>query len=500
VRTLYRNGRIVSAGKRQASALLVDGPLITWIGSDDDARRQVGAEHVDLEGALVTPAFVDAHVHMTSTGLALTGLDLTQARSLPDLLDRVEQAARRSRGRPILGGGWDESGWPDPRPPTSAELDRAGYGGSVYLARVDVHSAVASSVLLAAVPELPGLAGYRRDGWLTRDAHDAVRRAAYAGLRSSQRSDAQRAALRHAASVGIAGVHEMAGPSISSEADLLELLAMSRDEDVPEVIGYWGELFGVETAARLGAVGAGGDLFCDGSLGSHTAALRDPYADRPDAAAELRFDTADLTEHIRRCASAGLHAGFHAIGDAAVDQVLDAVEAAEVRPSIVRMEHAEMVRDPSRVAANGVLASMQPMFDATWGGPDGMYAKRLGAPRAAQLNDFAALSAAGVGLAFGSDAPVTPIAPWTAVRAAVHPHRAGSGITAEVAFAAHTQGGWRAAGRAGGATLEVGAAATFASWRTSTSTPGLPDVRPDVELPTCVRTVRSGRTIFVAEN
>jgi predicted amidohydrolase YtcJ len=502
VRTLYRNGRIHTSVVDEATALVVEDGLITWIGGEDDAAQQPGARVIDLANALVTPAFVDAHVHATATGLSLSGLDLASATSLREALERVERAARTGRGRPILGGGWDETGWPEQRPPTAAELDRAGYGGAVYLARVDAHSAVVSSALLAAVRNL---AGYRPDGHLTRAAHDAARTASLGALTRSQTADLQRTALTHAASLGIACLHEMAGPAISSADDLASLRALAETEPMPEVIGYWGELFGIETARSLGAVGAAGDLFCDGSLGSHTAALHQPYTDRPDTAGMLRFETHDLAEHIVQCAGAGLQAGFHAIGDAAVDQVLDAVDVATARlrrPGGVghRIEHAEYVRDPARLAASGLTASMQPMFDAAWGGAEGMYAARLGADRAAALNQFAALTAAGVPMAFGSDSPVTALGPWAAVRAASHPHRAGAAISPPAAFAAHTRDGWRAARRDGEGRLAPGAPATFAVWATGelAAGPGLPDLAPGAELPTCLATVRAGTAIFDA--
>ena len=494
---LYRNG-LLRSPIRDATAFAVDLGTIVWIGDEDGAAQQAGVRTVDLGGAYVTPAFVDAHLHATSTGLSLLGLDLRHTTSLHEALQAVETASRAGRGRPILGGGWDDTAWPDGRPPTAAELDRASYGGLVYLARVDVHSAVVSSALLAAVPGLRDLPGYRPDGWLRGPAHDAARVAARAALTAGQRTDAQRAALRHAASFGIGCVHEMAGPVISGADDLTGLLALVATEPLPEVIGYWAELNAIETARELGAAGAAGDLFCDGSLGSHTAALHDPYADEPDAYGELHFDTAEVAEHVVRCTEAGLQAGFHAIGDAAVDQVLDAVELAGQRLGRPvgaghRVEHAEYVTDPTRLAASGLVASVQPCFDALWGGSDGMYARRLGERRAGALNRFAALAAAGVPLAFGSDSPVTEVGPWAAVRAAVRPSDPANALTPAAAFDAHTRGGWRAARRDGGV-LAVGAPATFAVWQAGRlETDGLPDL--DAELPTCLATVVHGEPV-----
>lgn len=508
---LYRDARVDAPDVSGATAFEVDGPTVSWIGDDDGAtdRLSTNTTVVDLGGALVTPAFVDAHVHATSTGLALTALDLRHATSVHDVLDAVGRATRTARGRPVLGGGWDESSWLEPRPPTAAELDRASFGSAVYLARVDVHSAVVSSSLMAAVPGLAGMVGYAAAGWQRGAAHDAVRAVALAALSPAQRVTAQRAALRHAASLGIACVHEMAGPVVSSEDDLTGLFRLVADEPLPEVIGYWGELFGIEAARDLGATGAGGDLFCDGSLGSHTAALSEPYADRPDTRGLLRFATADVAEHIERCAAAGLQAGFHAIGDAAVDQVLDAVESlsdrlgrpGRGRPGRPtgrphRIEHAEFVRDPGRLAASGLVASVQPCFDALWGGAYGMYAERLEG-RAAMLNRFADLAAAGVPLAFGSDAPVTELGPWASVRAAANPSDPQTAISVRAAFTAHTRGGWHAAGRGTEGILAPGRPATFAIWQSAAPVrDGLPTVRAGDALPDCLATVHRGVTLF----
>lgn len=496
---MYRNGRVLSPAQSDGTAFVVDAGRIAWLGGDTEAGEHEGTRVVDLDGAFVTPAFVDAHVHMTATGLALTGLDLRAARSLPDALAVVEAAARGGRGRPLLGGGWDETDWPEQRPPTASEIDRAAYGGAVYLARVDVHSALASSALLAAVPGVRDLAGFDASGWLRGPAHDAVRAAAFGAVTGGQRRAAQRAALEHAAALGIASVHEMAGPVISGADDLADLLRTSRDEPVPEVIGYWAELLGIEAAREVGAIGAAGDLFCDGSLGSHTAALGEPYADRPDTAGQLRFATADVAEHIARCTAAGLQAGFHAIGDAAVDQVLDAVELVSARLGRSagpghRIEHAEFVRDARRLARSGLMASLQPCFDALWGGPGGMYAQRLGAARARRLNRFAELAAAGVPVAFGSDAPVTELGPWAAVRAAAYPSDPVAAISPRAAFNAHTAGGRRAAGGPDPGALVPGAPATFAVWRAAGD--DLFEMAPDAELPTCLATVRDGRPIY----
>ena len=475
--TLYTNARLDGGG----TALAVDAGQVTWLGTDYPGAV---ANTVDLGGGVVTPAFVDAHVHATSAGLLHTGLDLTGTASLSDLLDAVRD--RVDTGVLLWGHGWDETRWPENRPPTRAELDAVAGNTPVYLSRVDVHSALVSTALVDLAPGARAAAGWSADGPLARDAHHHVRRAALASITPVQRNEAQLAFLRHAASMGVACVHECAGPDISGADDLTELLG--RSGDLPQVVGYWGA-FGEPVA---GARGQAGDLFVDGAFGSRTAALRVPYTDAPHTSGARYLSAQQIADHVVACTEAGHQAGFHVIGDAAVAEVVTGFLLAEkvvgeraLAAACHRLEHLEMVTDEQidELARLGVIASVQPLFDAYWGGPDGMYAQRLG-DRAAALNPFAKLAARGVTLAFGSDAPVTAVDPWATVRAAVEHKTPGSGVTWEQAFTAHIEGGWRAAGMTGGR-LEVGAPATFAVW----------DGEPRTS-PRCLRTVLNGTTIY----
>ena len=151
VRTLYRNGRIYRRPRPDATAMLVDGRRDRLDRAATTRPREPRRTRVvDLAGALVTPAFVDAHVHATATGLALTGLDLRRrAHRWPRPSTASSGPRARAAAARCSAAAGTRRGWPEQRPPTAAELDRAGYGGAVYLARVDAHSAVVSSALLA---------------------------------------------------------------------------------------------------------------------------------------------------------------------------------------------------------------------------------------------------------------------------------------------------------------------------------------------------------------
>ena len=520
-----------------ATAMAVTDGMVVWVGTDDVGRAlHPDAQVTDLDGRFVAPAFVDSHVHLTSTGLALGGLTLNAAVSRTDCLRRIADAvATAADGELIWGIGWDDSTWSGAQPadgrfPTTAEVDDVVGNHPVYLARIDEHSAVASSALRRLVPDLDAAPGFHPDDPLVADAHHLVRGAARTLLTAEQRRRAQIHALDAAASVGVVAVHENGGPDISGMEDFLALAAL--DHPV-EIRRYWGQaVTDAEHARELLAItqadALGGDLFVDGAIGSHTAWLTAPYTDDPQRTGIAYLAYEEIRDHIRACTLAGIQAGFHVIGDAATDSVAAAFDevAAELgTPAVARcahrLEHAEMVSaaNAAILARVGVVASMQPLFDAAWGGPDELYVQRLGAERAAALNDFAALAKAGVVLSFSSDAPVTPIDPWATVRAGVHHHQARNGISARGAFAAVTRGGWRAGGINDGltGTLVPGAPATYAVWeaadlvvagshesvqRWSTDprsrVPALPDVSPGAPLPRCVRSVHRGAVVYDA--
>lgn len=530
MRLLLRGGPIYAPSAPGSSAMLVVDEQIAWIGATSGAEVHLDSADavVELDGSLVAPAFVDAHVHHTATGLTLLGLDLRGVPSRQDLLDRVSAEARRLRGRPIIGHGWDETIWPHPALPTREQLDRASWGSVVYLSRVDVHSAVVSSALVAMVPGLAGAPGFEQSGRVTADAHHRVRRYVTEQMPGGLRESAQRATREHAASRGIAALHEAGGPDINGAADLRALLDLAASTPGPELVAYWGQTGGPGPARALGAAGAAGDLVVDGALGSRTAWLADPYADAPGTCGNRYLDVDAATEHLVACTEAGVQAGFHAIGDAAIDTVVEAIGRAvqrcgqpAVRATRHRVEHLTMAT-PEHAAAladAGVVASVQPLFDALWGAPAGAYELRLGPQRAGRLHDFAGLIRAGVSVAFGSDSPVTPIEPWEWVRAAMWHHREGARLSGRAAFAAATRGGWRAARRDDAGVLALGAPATYAVWAVDdlvvhapdarvsnwstdprSGTPGLPRLEPGTPAPRCLATVVDGRTIHVAED
>jgi predicted amidohydrolase YtcJ len=508
---VYVRGRVYAPAHPDATALVTQGDRIVFVGNDDAAGRwSNGKAEVDLQGRLVTPAFVDAHLHAVQTGLVAAGLDLHDAASRTEVLDRLAAYAARRPAGVIVGQGWDERTWPDPRPPTRPELDRATGGRLVYLARVDVHSAVVSTAVLDRLPGLEAAEGYAADGMLTQQAHHRSRVLVNDLFDDADRRVAARRTLEQAAALGVGTVHELGGPHLGPLEDLVRVREVGAELGLA-VVTYWGELASpaaIERARAVGAAGLAGDLCIDGSIGSRTAALHSPYADAETRGARY-LDDGQIAEHVVTCTRAGLQAGFHCIGDDAVAAAVvglrraaESLGADRVRSARHRLEHLEMVADGdiTTLARLGVAASMQPAFDALWGRPGELYETRLGPQRAQTMNPLGSLHRAGVPLAFGTDAPVTPIAGWAMVRAAVEHTRPSERLHPVDAFAAATRGGHQASGTDLAGTLEPGALASFAVWDVrpapTSAVPNLPDLEPGGADPPCVLTVAGGRIAF----
>ena len=541
--TLYRNGSVYTAADPFATAMLVDGDTVAWVGSEQAATSIADAsmEVIDLHGALLAPGFVDSHVHLTETGIALDSLQLGGVRSARELLDAVAgfSGSTSGTGGTVLGHGWDETLWADPALPTRDELERAAGGRQVYLSRVDVHSALVSSALAAAAG-LPAAgnngtdgSGAASDGQVKRAAHTAARAAARQ-LPAAALRGYQRRALAEAAANGYVALAEMAAPHIGSIEDLQLAAAWNTGPDaVPEILPYWGELAGSAEQAQsilagLGVpvLGLAGDLNMDGSIGSRTAALREDYSDAAGECGSLYLSSAEAAAHLAACSLLGIQAGFHVIGDAGLDAALDALDQAaaevgeqKVRAAGHRLEHVELADAESirRLANYSVTVSAQPGFDAAWGAADGLYQQRLGSRRGG-MNPFASFYAAGVPICFGSDSPVTPLRPWSSVRACLQHNNPDERISARAAFLGHTRAGWRAARYRNpmAGQLVPGAPASFAVWQVEelmvqvadgrvqswstdprARTPLLPALDTGSE-PVCLQTVRDGRELFAS--
>jgi predicted amidohydrolase YtcJ len=440
-------------GLRRDVAVLVHEGRIAAVAPAGEAGSLGADRIVDLGDATLLPGFVDSHVHLTATGLGVHGANLRGARSAAEVLERVTAAAGRSAGGLVWGDGYDETAFTNAELPTPEALGAAAGGRPVYLSRVDGHQGLATLEVLGEAGALATVGCDRGTdgvptGVVRDDANHRARRHALSQLSNATLTAAQDQALALAARRGVVCVHEMGGPDISGRRDF-ELLLGRLDTLPLQVVCYWGA-FELDYVLDRKLSQIGGDLFLDGSLGSHTAALSTPYDDRPATRGSLYHDDAELTELYVRATMAGIQVGVHAIGDRAIGQALRcarrAVRTVGHAPFAAcrhRIEHVELLGSDGadRMAELGLAAGVQPAFDAAWGGPDGMYERRLGSRRAKSMNPFADLWRRGVPMGGSSDSGVTPLNPWHGVAAAVHHHRPSQRLGLPVALELFTLGG-----------------------------------------------------------
>src|SRR5882762_3608557 len=477
---VYTGVTVVSAfnAVQRVEAIAVRGERIEAVGKTAEILKLRGPETkvIDLDGKFVMPGFNDAHAHLANGGWERLNVNLVGVKSLDEFRDRIRAKLESTApGDWILGGGWDENLWPVKALPTRWDVDEVSAGHPGFLQRVDGHVAVANTQAL----KLASITLASRDpkgGKIDRDSSGQPNgilreraREAVAGAipepTHDRRQEAMESALAEAAQWGVTSVQDN-----SSWEDFKMLEELEKAGKLTARVTEWlpfnetlEQLDGKRNAhPQSDKMLHTGMLkgFMDGSLGSHTAALIEPYADDLPNSGLPQYDTAKLSEMAKERVLAGYQLGFHAIGDKGVEMALAAfVEAEkaakekEVKAANggddyrLRIEHAQVTTPQQIVKFRDlrVVASMQPshvLSDMKWA------EARLGPKRAQHSYAWAEFLKRGVTLAFGTDFPVEPISPFRGLYAATT-RKSESGkdeyfpdqkITIDQAIAAYTTG------------------------------------------------------------
>jgi predicted amidohydrolase YtcJ len=442
---IITNAAIYTVDKQlpKAEATAVIGDRIVAVGSttEIDSWRGPKTQVIDAGGKLVLPGFNDAHVHFIQGGAQLDQVQLTDAASPQEFAKRIAaQVSKTPKGEWILGGRWDETKWSKPELPTKELVDAVTGDTPVFVERYDGHEALANSAAMklvgidAKTPDVPG-------GVIMRDASgnptgifkDAAQELIYKAIppmSHQHRLRAARRALEHAASFGVTSVQHM-NPDFADVVVYSELAEKGelttrmyavpmethwQDQARLGIRRSWGSDY-----LRLGAVKG----YADGSLGSSTAYMFDPFADSPDNSGLLSDEMhppSAMRDRLMRADAAGLQLRIHAIGDRAISMILDIFGDIEKEHGYhdqrFTIEHAQHMaeKDFERFAKLHVIASMQPYHAID----DGRWAeKRLGHARARYSYAWRSFLDHGVPLAFGTDWPVAPLNPMLGLYAAI---------------------------------------------------------------------------------
>ena len=439
--------RTMDPARPWAEAVLISQGRIARVGTDAEiaAAAPKDAEVVRLGGALVLPGFIDCHTHFLQGGYALSSIQLKDARSRREFVERFEaKVASMDKRAWILNGTWDEERLDPPTLPAREWIDAATPENPVFVRRYDLHIGLANSLALK-------MAGITRDtpspaggeivkdpatgeptGILKESAMNLVTRVIPPpSLKDNIR--AVEAALAHAAECGVTSVHEMAfhdefTPALEAYQHLYQSGKLTSRiyfyVPIPRIDLLEGlrlrSPFGNDFLRIAGLKG-----YCDGGLGARTAVFFDPYDDAPGNTGILHpqmTPEGTMEERILAADRLGLQVAIHAIGDRANDLILDIFEKAVAANGPGerrwRIEHAQHLRpeDIARFGKLGVIASVQPYHAID----DGRWAvKRIGEERLRTTYAFKSLLDGGAKLALGSDWMVAPLNPLTGIHAAV---------------------------------------------------------------------------------
>jgi len=431
-------------------AIAVRGDRILAVGKNAEIEKLKGPQTqvVDLGGHFVMPGFNDAHLHLDDAGMTKLSVDLTGVKSLDDLRTRVAKKVEGAKaGDWILGSGWDETLWPVKVTPTRWDLDEVSDGHPVFLGRIDGHIAVANtralqlgSITLASRNPQGGRIDRNQNGEPTGILRETAQAAILEVIPKPShrlRREGLELALADLAEHGVTSAQDYS--PVWENFQIYEEL--EKEGKLTARISEWLPFDDpVEELSRKHESHSQSDLmlhtgmlkgFMDGSLGSHTAAMLEPYADDPKNSGLPRYDAAKLNEMTKERVLAGFQIGFHAIGDKGVQMALDAFAGAEKAASDakvkapdggddfrLRIEHAQVTTPVQIGLFKGlkVIASMQPshlLTDMRWA------QDRLGPRRAATSYAWLAFLNKRVTLAFGTDYPVEPVTPFRGLYAAV---------------------------------------------------------------------------------
>ena len=424
-----------------AEAVAVNDDLIVAVGSNDDISSYVGDETrvVSVSGSMLTPGFIDTHVHFLDGATTLSSVQLRDADSPEEFSRRIgEFAGTLEPGEWVLGGTWDHQLWGGELPRRDW-IDDLTPDNPVWIQRLDGHMALANSLALEAggvdadTPDVEGGVIERYDdgrptGLLKDNAMTPV--SAAVPMPNDDMLDRRwKTAMAYLAANGVTTVHDVGNLNDWRNYETHKRLR-ARGELITRIysvspLQHW-EMLRDEVAVN----GTGDDWLrigglkgmMDGSLGSHTAAMLEPFTDAPDDRGFLIVDLDDMRDWVTGADAAGLHVKVHAIGDKAIRDLLDifydAEEANGVRDRRFTIEHAQHPHadDIERFAVQNIIASMQPYHAID----DGRWAEDvIGPDRATTTYAFRSLIDAGAHVAFGSDWSVAPATPLEGIYAAV---------------------------------------------------------------------------------
>jgi predicted amidohydrolase YtcJ len=431
---LIRNGRCLSVRDNKTyDWIAVHREKIVALGNGDSFETELeGCDIcVDARGGSVLPGFYDSNFHFVQTALDQESVYLGNALSFDDIGDLIRTECRQDSDRPIIGYGIDETRLKEGRLPDRYALDTFCNDRPVWLSRVEYHTSILNTYAMLHYKIPFTIHGIELDnkkiptGVFRLYANAMLRDGILSDISFQRRHEAARKLSGELLRKGVTTVNAMEGGFLFSDKDA-EFVQMYADT-LPIELKLFFQTTDIKRIKEMGLTRMGGSLFADGAFGSRNAALSEDYADMAGVRGALYYTQEEMNELVSGCYANGIQLAVHVIGERAIDQVLTAHEFAMNETGVTglrhRLEHAELATPEhiARAAELDLVFSMQPAYEHYWGGPDGMYNKRLG-ERYKRTNPFREILDAGIVVCGGSDSDVTPSDPLLGIHSAVnHP-------------------------------------------------------------------------------
>jgi predicted amidohydrolase YtcJ len=440
------NANVITVDKKKpkAEAIGVIGDRIAAIGTTKEIKAMTSdhTEIIDAKGKTVLPGFHDSHMHPLLVGHFANGVVLNETKNIPEFLQRIkDKAAKTPKGQIILGSGWNQERMEEKRYPTRWEVDSVAPDHPVFLIHWNAHIYLINTLMLNQkgitknTPDPEGGSIEKNEkgeptGILLENALNLVAPGFLetgAGLFSYEQSKAAlEFAAKRAASYGLTSMVDI----LAGDAQVKAYQELEKEGKLPVRVNFYLAYPYLDDLVRIGMMSgfgsnkvrfAGVKMITDGSLSSHTAALKAPYVDMPNNSGIMRNSKKEIKEVVLKATKNGIRVDIHALGDRAIAEVLDVFEdvkkETKVKDPRFKISHAFILDKDiiKKFKQLNVIANVQPVFlmkGQNW------IPKLVGPEREKTAHVYRSLMAAGVHMATGTDSPIEPENPMMNLYAA----------------------------------------------------------------------------------
>lgn len=442
---LLYNGNFIRFGsENNYNWILINKSIIADAGYGNEYKKYYycDIERIDLKGRTVLPGFYDCHVHFIQTALHANGLDMNGAHNFEDIGNRITNWILKYPNKVLIKGyGLEVDDLEEKKLPGRRILDKYSKDYGIVISSRDFHTCILNTKALNMLKVPLNLEGLDRDdlgnpsGVVYSKVNALIRKKIFQSYHIEDKIQSIKMLAENVTKKGVTSIHAMEGgyDFYDNDAELLQSYISSFPIDI---LLYYSKA-DILKVKSMGLNRIGGDIYADGSFTSMSAAISYNYRNS-DKNGNLYFSQNDINNFLLECYKKSLDTSIHAVGDRAVDQVLNAHEYAQKNcPNNKlrhRIEHAEITSHELRKKAYelGIIFSMQPAFEYFYGGAYSMYSRRLG-PGYRYTNQLRQIIDDGITICGGSDSDLTPIDPLLGIHAAVNHPVPDSRVTVEEA-------------------------------------------------------------------